>query len=833
MTKERPPQPIKELQLRQKGLEHLRERRQGWKTQFEDKAGTGSLEDDLKVARAIGTANAAISRYDDKIALNAVPLYRASIPQQEELLSSLRKQTEKGNFPEAALKRRENEHVIFTQKKDTDPVLLRGYQLLEEQKSALHPHFPQLEVPLEESTEPVVDDVIKPKNTNILPDQDNLFDGSETKSAERQGKRQVFEFPLPDGTTLTVKGEMNAKATNILLNAYSTNEPISTEEWAIQQYGEYQGLSSQWKLNAIRRELKAFFVQHNLKIVNVVPNKGRVGGKKGRVVGQFTLQPIEEKQNLPTYSPETPLLENKKERTIPTVHESRIDALRHLFSEESVSLPVLIDILGPDKRGHRLAWPQARRAMENATNILYIRSKKELAEENETMVWNELKTIVGEKNNKIALHILRGQIAEYFQLNRGQYIPDTEIEKQVEEPSPSSEKEISSHVLTNEEMAELSVLIKHRNNTRIKLKQEEITFKIPESIEQVCDVLIDRYVNDENSSGEINGNQELNAKRGIILNKLDQMLHDKGMDIDQVLDQHDDDVKELLIWLYLQDNEELPGAVITFLSENPTVTREVYQRKIINKSYKEWDGRGKVKEARLKTVQTTTLEEIDITNESAENNLQSFQEQEIPLGEIVTIQVPETQEISSELISQMKIMTKEEREMFIKEIDTDAVGTLKFGLTYIQRELPRLKITRDQKRDSRKKVSREEIAEALTRRFPEMIEEHISLLLQLETEKLLQPLVDKNRDTTRYNLLESTLAYYLCKNMDVLKDLPGDETQEFVQALRQTTSSHIDEMRTEISENKERVKKGKLDHSIPGYILPVHLGKSLRARRNT
>lgn len=344
-----------------------------------------TLEDAIKVGRSKSRVKASIDNLDTVLQnikseienyqdpeglMTSASTYLEERDRKSAQLRELRALARQGHLEQDVIRTFEDEFRSFSGRPLADPTLKRGIGLLEEQKAA------------EEETKPKAQMRIDRKRNRI------------EITYSDQNKRVVENLPPVDFAVL------------IYLASHSKeNRTRKQVEQAARRAGSIFYASFGWLIkhlrDAIEQDPKSPKILNTLSYgasykLDADVRFSRVGKRSERVRDRET------------------------RRELDPVPQSRINALEEFVTQET-SLNKIIDLLGPDKNGRRLTWPQAKFAMKRAASLLYRRSVDKTATEEEVTGWLKIKEILGHPGHNADLQVkelLSSNIESWFQEKR-------------------------------------------------------------------------------------------------------------------------------------------------------------------------------------------------------------------------------------------------------------------------------------------------------------------------------------------------------------------------------------------------------------------------------
>lgn len=231
------------------------------------------------------------------------------------------------------------------------------------------------------------------------------FEGELPETIKGRESTIKKELTLPDGTKIVLRGAVKIKLLDCLISKYGNKIPkeiLEREVWGRvgKSTAVYDGVAH------LREDLE----KNGWTIVFYKKTRGKNA--------EFELKQIE-----------------KTKRVAPNLSESRAAAIRTILQNPEVTAEEIITILGPSVAGRQLTRPQALRALENATRLVYFRDKQGIATEVEADFWNEIKRATGRVDNREALDTFIASLNAWFVA--GVKLSDAEREevKKVEESS--------------------------------------------------------------------------------------------------------------------------------------------------------------------------------------------------------------------------------------------------------------------------------------------------------------------------------------------------------------------------------------------------------------
>ena len=250
---------------------------------------------------------------------------------------------------------------------------------------------------------------------------------------------------------------------------------------------------------------------------------------------------------------------SRKEIIQNPILNSRLDALVLVICDPDTTLDEVIDTVGLTKRGKKMTWMQANRALINAIGLMKYKISKQTITDREQALWDEFKANFELEDNHEAHEMFKVYIDTWFRKKREEQfvdIVDLEAEEEV------SEKEQSDRWITFEEAAVLSTLIQRKRGKNAKIGNEIITFEVPEDILMICDSFVDKIapVNPQSLTGK---NDQFIRNRVSVLQKVEDML---SSDEASLLDNYDENINTLLIWLFVQNEDKMARQLFDFLA---------------------------------------------------------------------------------------------------------------------------------------------------------------------------------------------------------------------------------------------------------------------------
>lgn len=423
----------------------------------------------------------------------------------------------------------------------------------------------------------------------------------EDEKTRRQEAKQLFDVTV-DGSILKVRGKITADLLTMLADS-SEDKQIPFVEVVKIMYGDDSPQTIRKGYSIVYITNKRY-PEYNLQIV--LSGKG-----KDATVYLKRIRPEQPKEQ-PT-APKQPEEEEATKRFPQNPFaDYKIAAINAFIDNPSIALEEIMTILGPSRRtGKILTRQQALWALtvRGGVNLLYMRIVDKLATGEETSLWNRIKQGTHKEDNLQALRTFTEGLRFWFKNQKSVTRPEVVLIEQIEK------QEIEG--LTYEEALVLAALIQTKHGAEVDVAGKPFRFAVDQTFMDIYHKLSD-FV-----PGTPSAQASYISLRPQILAKVSNILYSDKFD--EILDSHPEEpIKDLIIWLYLQD-EAMAGSILKFLSRTePFVLRQT-ETEIAAR----WEELKRAENQPKKTAQLLTAAVVGTPQQPVTDNLDVTVEEEV------------------------------------------------------------------------------------------------------------------------------------------------------------------------------------------------------------